>query len=224
MASRWLQGSLPKGALQALPGATLPLHSFLIWLPIRALLVHRRNCWHRLRRHRGEKLKAALLPEYRSVLETGLQTGLSGHSLIYETFLGPPGYTEPPHAFLAFHVYLAQVILICISSSDSSSLTHPTRGECLPCSRMKWELTNIALALLSQSSGGQGQGSRRLQNSMTRSSRNRGGPWELRKASWRMGHVTCNLKGKQELATHRGEGSRAFGVSRLREKRRPAGV
>ena len=57
------RGSLPKDALQALPDATLPLHSFLIWLPIRALLVHRGDCWHCLRKDRKEKLKAALLPQ-----------------------------------------------------------------------------------------------------------------------------------------------------------------
>lgn len=44
--------SLGRGDLSLAAGepadATLPLHSFLIWLPVRALLVHRGHCWHRL--------------------------------------------------------------------------------------------------------------------------------------------------------------------------------
>lgn len=66
-------GSLPKDVLQALPDATLPLHSFLIWLPIRALLIHRGNCRHCLQRDRKERLRMAAYSVIPSTLVTGLR-------------------------------------------------------------------------------------------------------------------------------------------------------
>lgn len=68
---RWLQVSLPD--------ATLPLHSFLIWLPVRALLVHRGNCWHCLteteRTGSGSAASAIAL-----ILETAWGVGLPSFS------------------------------------------------------------------------------------------------------------------------------------------------
>jgi hypothetical protein len=87
-------GGLPKDALQALADATLPLHSLLIWLPIRALLVHRGNCWHCLQRDRKEKLKVAACSITPLLLVTGLGARFSVNFLVYKTFLEPLNYTE----------------------------------------------------------------------------------------------------------------------------------
>lgn len=118
--------SLPKDVLQALPDATLPLHSFLIRLPIWALLVHRGNCWHCLKRDRKEKLRWCFF----------WQLNLGQVSLLIffftKLFLGPLNYSELLHAFLFFHFYLVLVILILISSSDSSSFIHLSTKSWIP--------------------------------------------------------------------------------------------
>lgn len=107
LGQRWpfvgCRGSLPKDVLQALPDVTLPLHSFLIWLPIRALLVHRGNCWHCLKRDRKEKLKvAAYSLMFLDILVIGLRARFSVNFLINDTLLGHLGYMELSYTIFPF--------------------------------------------------------------------------------------------------------------------------
>ena len=62
---------------------------------------------------------------------------------ICKAFLGSLGYTELSYTFPLFHFYLARLILIWISSSDSSSFVHlfiQQIAECPLCFRIKCEL------------------------------------------------------------------------------------